>query len=100
MSKRPRPNSVDRLPAEADDIRTWAVNAIIARRLTKLEIFQTLNARLAELNIPAISHSAFSRWALAGLDEGFAPRVPSRPGSATCPACGAPIDTYRSGGRA
>lgn len=61
---RGRLSSLDRLPRLADDAIAWANTQLREYNLTQGEILRELNARLADLGIPPITRSAFSRYAV------------------------------------
>ncbi|CAM5396604.1 hypothetical protein AFEL58S_01967 [Afipia felis] len=69
--KRGRLKSVDLLPAIADEARGRAIEAILSRRFSQLDVLRRLNADLMALGLETISHSAFSRWVIDGLEHGF-----------------------------
>lgn len=87
-----RRKSVDLLPPEADEIRAWAITALRSGRYSQLDVLAKLNAELKRLQLKTVSHSAFNRWALEGLEYGFAaPEKPREPKSGCCPTCGRPF---------
>jgi hypothetical protein len=69
---RGRISEIDRLPAWADEARTWAFEQLKERKLTQGEILDGFNARLkaasmaedASAEPPMISRSAFNRTAI------------------------------------
>lgn len=85
--RRGRLKSIDLLPAAADVARERAIAAIVSRRGSQLAVLAAMNDELDALGIKPISHSAFNRWVIDGLERGFARR-----GVSVCPACGRPLD--------
>jgi hypothetical protein len=57
-------SSLDRLPSSADGAIAWANTQLHAYNLTQGEILRELNSRLADLGIPPVSRSAFSRYSV------------------------------------
>lgn len=85
--RRGRLKAVDLLPPRADKARQRAVDAIVSKRGSQVAVLTQLNADLRELGIKPISHSAFGRWVIDGLEHGFIQR-----GNSVCPTCGRPLD--------
>ena len=87
-----RLSSVDRLPAEADDILAWAVAQVQERRMAQLAVVKEINKRLAELGLGAISKSAFNRFVLRIEEEGLPPRLQeaAKPIVTACGSSGLP----------
>lgn len=64
-------NAIERLPDWADEARTWALDALKARKLTQVEILEEFNARLRAAawaegisDPPQISPAAFNRQSM------------------------------------
>lgn len=64
MAESARLNSVDLLPAEAEDDVVWVCQELASRKRTRLEILVEFNERLTEKGIKPISRSAFYRAAV------------------------------------
>lgn len=57
-------SSLDRLPPSANGVISWANTQLREYNLTQGEILRELNLRLADLGIPPITRSAFSRYSV------------------------------------
>lgn len=61
---RGRLSSIDLLPDEAEPVVIWALDQLRDRKLPQNVIFAEFNERLADLGLPAISKSSWSRFAV------------------------------------
>ncbi|RRH98042.1 hypothetical protein EH240_19795 [Mesorhizobium tamadayense] len=75
--------ALDLVPDEGRPALCQAFDALMARRTQQIHILAMLNKQFGDLDLPAVSRSAFSRWALRVRSGDVARPGEQKPGAAS-----------------